>query len=211
MTTTTNDPMGLIILGVLVLGYIFLHVLAIKSAKGNIQRFLQESGATAINIQYEWPDLDRDTYSFAVNYKASNGKQKSTRCKIHHFWFFPDYEIFWTNPTEMDLSRRNPVDPKVDYIIRTKFKKKFPSYEIVKLLAVPRSDERIILLKYTEDFQNVLRCRPDGTVIWQAELPTPEDTYKEIKWEDEELIATSRYLRSYSLDKETGKIISPHP
>lgn len=211
MTDTTNDPIGLIILVVLVLGYIFFHVLAIKSAKGNIQRFLKESGATAINIQHEWPDFDRDTYSFAVNYQAPNGKQKSTRCKIRHFWLAPDGEIFWANPASLDLLERKSVKASVNAQIRASLKQKFPSYDVVKFLAVPRSDERIILLKYTEDFQNVLRCRPDGTVIWQAELPTPEDTYKEIGWENGELIATSRYLRSYSLDKETGKIISPHP
>lgn len=211
MTGTTNAPIGLIILVVLVLGYIFLHVLAIKSAKGNIRRFLQESGATVINIQHEWPDLDRDTYSFAVNFQAPNGKQKSTRCKIRHFWFAPDEEIFWANPASLDLLERKSVKASVNAQIRASLKQKFPSYDVVKLLAVPRSDERIILLKYTEDFQNALRCRPDGTVIWQAELPTSEDTYKEIRWEDGELIATSRYLRSYSLDKETGKIISLHP
>lgn len=209
MTTTTNDPIGLIILVVLLLGYIFFHVLAIKSAKGNIQRFLQESGATAIDIQYEWPDLDRDTYSFAVNYQAPNGKQKSTRCKIHHFWFFPDYEIFWTNPTEMDLLKRKLVDPKVDYTIRTKFKKKFPSYEIIKLLSMHNNDDRIIMLKYTEDFQNILRCQPDGTVLWQAELPTSDDVYANMTWKDNKLIATCRSHTSVVLDAETGKILNP--
>ena len=208
MQVSPDYPISIIIMIVFVLGYIFFRALVTESAKGNIRRFLQESGATAINIQYEWPDLDRDTHSFAVSYQAPNGKQKSTRCKIHHFWIFLDNEIFWADPAELELLKRKPVDPQVDYMIHAKFKKKFPSYEIIKLLSILDSDDRIIMLKYTEDFQNILRCQPDGTVLWQAELPTPDDVYAKMIWKGNELVASCRSRVSVILDIETGAILS---
>jgi len=210
MQSNPTDLTKLIIMAIILVGSSFLYFAAIHGAKKQIRDFLEESGARNVLVEHNWPDFDRDTYSFSVRYIAPNGKIKDATCKIHHFWFATDEEIFWANPASLDLLERQPIKASVNAQIRASMKQKFPNYDVVKLLVIPRSDERIILLKYTEDFQNVLRCRADGTVIWQAELPTPEDTYKEIRWEDGELIATSRYLRSYNLDKETGRIISPH-
>jgi len=210
MQSNPTDLTKLIIMAIILVGSSFLYFAAIHGAKKQIRNFLEESGARNVHVEHDWPDFDRDTYSFSVRYIAPNGKTKDATCKIHHFWFAPDEEIFWANPASLDLLERKPAKASVNAQIRASLKQKFPSYEVVKFLNIPRSDERIILLKYTEDFRNVLRCGPDGTVIWQAELPNPDDMYKEIRWEGGNLTATAGYLRFYILDAQTGKIISSH-
>lgn len=69
----------------------------------------------------------------------------------------------------------------------------------------------IVMYRYDKAFRNVCRCKPDGTTLWQAELPTTDtnDVYTNIEWKDGLLTAFSRSCISVILDVETGKIISP--
>jgi hypothetical protein len=94
--------------------------------------------------------------------------------------------------------------------IQANFNGELPTYEITTVLPIQNSSDQIILLKYTESFKNVLRCRSDGFVIWQAELPTDlNDVYTNIEWKENQLLAFSRSCISVVLDVESGKILIP--
>jgi hypothetical protein len=85
----------------------------------------------------------------------------------------------------------------------------FPSYEIGLLLDIPDSQEKIVMLKYSEPFANVLRCQLNGFIVWQAELPAgSDDVYTNIEWKDQKLHAFSRSCSSVLLDENTGRILS---
>jgi hypothetical protein len=85
----------------------------------------------------------------------------------------------------------------------------FPNHEISILLGISDSEEKIVMLKYTEPFPNVLRCRPDGSIVWLAELPAgSSDVYTNIEWKDQKLHAFSRSCLSVLLDENTGRILS---
>lgn len=93
--------------------------------------------------------------------------------------------------------------------LRTQTQGSMPNYEISTLLPIPQSKEKIIMLQYDEAFPNILRCRLDGSIIWQAELPTKSnDVYTNIEWKDGKLHAFSRSCVSVILDENTGKIVS---
>ncbi len=83
-----------------------------------------------------------------------------------------------------------------------------PTYEISSVLPIKNSEDKIAMLKYMESFNNVLRCKPDGTIIWQAELPTASnDVYTHIEWRDDYLMAFSRSCMTVKLDEKTGRIL----
>ena len=85
----------------------------------------------------------------------------------------------------------------------------FPNYEISTLLEIPNTREKIVMLKHSATFPNVFRCRLDGSIVWQAELPTPSnDVYTNIEWNDGKLHAFSQSCLSVSIDENTGKILS---
>lgn len=93
--------------------------------------------------------------------------------------------------------------------LRNHSKDSLPNYEIGTLLEIPNSNEKIVMLKYDEPFPNVLRCHLDGSIIWQAELPTKSnDVYTNVQWKDGYLHAFSRSCVSVLLDENTGKIVS---
>ena len=93
--------------------------------------------------------------------------------------------------------------------LRMHSKGSLPNYEISILLEIPNSKEKIAMLKYEEAFPNILRFRLDGSIIWQAELPTQSnDVYTNIEWKDGKLHAFSRSCISVLLDENTGKIVS---
>lgn len=114
--------------------------------------------------------------------------------------------------------------PKIDYSsavsssinqlqqnLRAQSGNSIPNYEVGVLLDVPDSQEKIVMLKYTEPFANVLRCRLDGSIVWRAELPSgSDDVYTNIEWKDQKLHAFSRSCSSVLLDGNTGKILSNH-
>lgn len=83
-----------------------------------------------------------------------------------------------------------------------------PTYDVDILLSIPNSSDKIIMLKYVQSFRNILRCRDDGSVVWQAELPNEtDDVYTNVHWKDQLLVAYSRSCTIVVLDLETGKII----
>jgi hypothetical protein len=92
--------------------------------------------------------------------------------------------------------------------VRSHSKNSLPNYEISALLDIPNGNDKIIMLKYTESFPNILRCRLDGSIVWQAELPTAsDDVYTNVEWKDGQLTAFSRSLISVQLDLDSGKIL----
>jgi len=92
--------------------------------------------------------------------------------------------------------------------LRSYSKNPLPNYKISALLNVPNSNDKVIMLKYTESFPNILRCRLDGSIVWQAELPTPDDVYTNVEWKDQKLHAFTRSTSSVLLDENTGGILS---
>ncbi len=85
--------------------------------------------------------------------------------------------------------------------------KKLPTPDISIILAIPNSEDLIVMMKYVTTFRNVLRCKPDGSIQWQAELPTDtSDVYTNIEWKGDKLVAYSRSCITVSLDINTGKI-----
>ncbi len=92
------------------------------------------------------------------------------------------------------------------------FSGELPTYEITTVLPIPNGNDKIILMKFTEAFRNVFRCTSDGSIIWQAELPTnSDDVYTNIEWKENQLRAFSRSCVLVVLDVESGQILSPTP
>ncbi len=85
-------------------------------------------------------------------------------------------------------------------------------YPVWKALSAPDSDDFLVLLRYDrgpKTFQNLLRIRPDGSVVWQAELPDRIfDTYVGMEWSDGRLTAGSWSGFEVVLDPDTGRILS---
>ena len=84
---------------------------------------------------------------------------------------------------------------------------------VVKTQSLPDSDDAIVLLDYSSgdprrDFRNILRCRPDGSVAWQAELPDPSsgDAYVDMAVSSGGVIARSWSGYRVLLDRATGSI-----
>ncbi len=108
------------------------------------------------------------------------------------------------------LSKQLPEKTEFSEKLRAQSDGKFPNYEIATLLPILNSDEIIAMLNYAESFNNIVRCKNDGSVVWQAELPTKSgDVYTNVEWKDNELMAFSRSCTSVILDVESGKIVSP--
>jgi hypothetical protein len=84
-----------------------------------------------------------------------------------------------------------------------------PTTRIKTILAVPESQDRIILLEDKTPFQNLMRVHSNGWIVWRAELPTSNnDVYTHMEWQGQELKAFSAscYLVTLNLDK--GEILS---
>lgn len=200
---------------------IFLYFYSVSDAKKNITAFLQKRGATDINVYHEWFDFDRDTLTFTVTYVSYLGNKLTARCKLQILFASVSEDIFWSETHSLEFlqpnqktsgaKHSNPNAKLSEYgkKILSKSKKKFPTYEISMTLAVPNSDHKIVMLNYSTAFRNILRCKPDGSIKWQAELPTPSnDVYTDIAWKDGKLTAFSRSCISVVFDVETGKILS---
>jgi hypothetical protein len=77
---------------------------------------------------------------------------------------------------------------------------------------LPDADGCIVLLSYEggpKNFQNLVRCRSDGTVQWRAELPdqTGTDAYVSFTLTDGQLKANSWSGFQVFIDESTGKIV----
>lgn len=111
-----------------------------------------------------------------------------------------------TIPSEEKLEEKTDIFGES---IRSQNKLDLPNYEVMSILEIANNDEKIVMLKYSQSFSNVLRCKKDGSIIWQAELPNQlDDVYTNIEWRDEKLIAFSRSCVSVVLDENTGTILS---
>lgn len=94
------------------------------------------------------------------------------------------------------------------------WKGKPEGWPVEDVLPVPGSEDAIVLVPYEAGpmdraFQNLLRCRPDGSVVWRAELPDRgADTYVSVDWRHGALVANSWSCFLTELDPETGKIRS---
>ena len=107
------------------------------------------------------------------------------------------------------LEQEESQNPELSEKLRSHLGMEVPTHDIKSLLPIPNSDDKIVLLRYKLAFQNVLRCRSDGSLVWQAELPEAiGDFYTHIDWSKQGLRANSWSSFSVILDVESGKILS---
>jgi hypothetical protein len=70
-------------------------------------------------------------------------------------------------------------------------------YPVQWATAVPGSDDGVVLYYYYRPdksygaFENLVRVRPDGSIVWRAGLPASNDTYTNARFEDGRLRAFS--------------------
>ena len=102
-----------------------------------------------------------------------------------------------------DISKKEELGQK----IYAQLGKNLPTLDVSITLPIPKSADLIVMMKYVTTFRNVFRCKPDGSIQWQAELPTEKgDVYTNIEWKGDKLIAYSRSCIAVSLDINTGEI-----
>src|ERR1051326_491873 len=77
------------------------------------------------------------------------------------------------------------------------------------IIPVSNIEDCIVLLDYyfhsksdKRSLGNLVRCRPDGSVAWRAELPETFDSYVNMAWTDQGLLATSWSGHNVLLDLE---------
>jgi outer membrane protein assembly factor BamB len=87
-------------------------------------------------------------------------------------------------------------------------------YPVETIVPLVNSDDCIVLYHYMSGhkrfFQNLVRCRHDGTIVWRAELPDAAigDVYVSVGLRDGQLVANSWSCYLVVLDPETGQILS---
>ena len=85
-------------------------------------------------------------------------------------------------------------------------------YPVWRVLPIPGSDDGLVLLRYDRGprtFPNLLRLRPDGSVVWRAELPEQVgDTYVGMEWSNGSLTAGSWSGFEVVLDPDTGRLLA---
>jgi len=122
-------------------------------------------------------------------------------------WFGNGISLLLISVNEAHISP-TPISPDQLVVkIQRNSRNNFPSYEVVTILNIPESDDKIVLFDFTHPFANVLRCNSTGSILWQAELPTENDVYSNIEWKNQSLCAFSRSCIYVALDVDTGKII----
>ena len=82
----------------------------------------------------------------------------------------------------------------------------FPTMAIVPL---PDTEDAVVLLDYMagpKNFSNLLRIRPDGTIVWRAAPPelSTNDAYVECRWRGDSFYANSWSGCLVEIDLETG-------
>lgn len=200
---------------ILSLIYPTVYFVNLNNTKNGIKKFLIDRGATHVFIDHEVPDYDRDTMSFFVRYIGINGNKKTARCKVQRWGPVADNDIYWADPLDLELAH---IDTKkeiqrseyfeISEKIQSKSNLQLPTFEISTVLSLNDSKDIIVMMKYMASFNNVFRCRPDGSIVWQAELPNKSnDVYTNIEWRENRLTAFSRSCIAVILDVETGKIL----
>jgi len=103
------------------------------------------------------------------------------------------------NPLCLEMSRKLQSQPE----------QMLPNYDVEKILPIPENTDLIVLLSHKISFRNILRCHPNGKIVWLAELPTDSnDVYTHIDWNGNSLTANSWSCFYVTLDINTGKILS---
>jgi len=208
-----NNIVYITLLVLIVLVPIIFYIISINNAKANISNYLLERGATDVHVSHNWLDADRDTLTFDVVYIGVKGNRKTARCKLHHWGLFVDSELYWADPLSLELVQVERQLPHSEYHelsekIRAHLPFVLPTYEISTILPIKNSEDQIVMMKYVAAFRNIFRCQPDGSIVWQAELPTASgDVYTNVEWKDRYLTAFSRSCIAVHLDLETGKIL----
>jgi hypothetical protein len=112
--------------------------------------------------------------------------------------------------SEVAVESCEPLDPIFSEKLRLHLGKEMPTYDIKKILPVPESQDRVILLDYSlGPFPNLLRCHTDGSLVWQAEQPEkPGDFFVDMEWVNNELRASSWSGFSVVLSPEDGGMLS---
>jgi hypothetical protein len=133
-------------------------------------------------------------------------------------WFFA--RSFSSNYQQLPQKDFQPQNPELSEKIKTNSGVNLPTYEIDTLLPVQNNEDSIILVNYRnwKGFRNILRCHPDGSIVWLVELPDLSswggmlklfsDYYIHIEWNNQGLRACSASGFNVILDVETGKVIS---
>lgn len=87
-------------------------------------------------------------------------------------------------------------------------------YPVKEAVALVGTDDCIVLYPYMSgqqrNFENLVRCRGDGSVVWRAELPETSmlDAYVSVQLGNDGLIANSWSCYFVVLDPDTGRILS---
>lgn len=211
-----NTNVDLIFTIILMVIGAFVFITSHSASKNTVIEYLSKRGATDIVVTYKWFDFDRDTETFSVEFTHPNGKTISTKCKLRYWGMFANAELYWSKPTELDEPEPEQVElpHSQDFDLSDKLRLQstttLPTYEISTILPVSNSTDKIVMMNYTASFKNVFRCKEDGTVLWQAELPTQsDDAYTNIAWEGNQLTAFSKSCIAVTINAETGKIVSP--
>jgi hypothetical protein len=189
-----------------------IYFVRLQTAKTAIQEYLEIRGATDIRIQHNLLDGDRGTLTFRVEYKGVKGTEQTARCKTLQ-GIFSNNELFWTSLDDLNTLQDQanpsiPINNQISQKIHTHSTIKLPSYKVIKVLPIPGTKDQIVLLDYTQSFQNLLRCDVDGETIWYATLPTlGDDAYTNVEWRNGELSAFSKSCMAVTLDVNTGQIL----
>ena len=171
---------GIVYIAILLLSIlvpILFYIIGLRNATTNIKSYLIERGATNVVVNHEWSDFDRDTLTFDVVYIGIKGNKINARCKIQHWLSFTDNEIFWSDPMSLELVQIEKEISRSEFYkfsqaIEANLPFKLPTYEISTILPISNSEDQIVMMKYIAAFRNIFRCKPDGSIVWQAELPT---------------------------------------
>lgn len=91
--------------------------------------------------------------------------------------------------------------------LRNKTRNAFPDYNINKYFDIPNHTDKIVILRHSKQFPNIVRCSSDGNIVWQSELPSENDVYTNLEWKNQNLFAFSQSCKTVILDLVTGKII----
>ena len=75
------------------------------------------------------------------------------------------------------------------------------------------SADCLVLLEYWQRtgyaYQNLLRCRPSGSIVWRAELPDRgADAYVKMHWSGQRLTAASWSGFEVVLDVNSGRVVT---
>jgi hypothetical protein len=80
--------------------------------------------------------------------------------------------------------------------------------------AVPGSDDGLVLYYFyrpdirNQAFKNLVRVRPDGSIVWHADLPERTDKYTNAQLDNGELTGWSGQGFTVQIDIETGRILN---